>query len=464
MAPKAPERPRLTKKGLPRKKPGPAPKPMMELAKFKNKKPVKRAERSYTRERKIEVILFLLNHKVVDDRQQLRQPRRRIGQPLENIVEVGPDGQLVKYRAPTYAEASEWFKVPVPTINGWWDNRVKILEGTGIELPKVPEALPIPADLFSAPPPLPPYHRRKSPPQRPSAAPEGQPQRPGPSSTPASVRAPAQQHPAPAPVATPGSVPRSQVREIPASAPGFGILQLTTPNVQPPPRAPPPLAPALPIIPPVPPLDLPYSTWTVYPNGLETVPPLINGQVVLPYQPPVPTVPAPGQQPNFNSGHLTQPPAPRSAPQPPPMNGGPRGGKVAIRAPRPPRARPQAKPRPQAQTQPQPQAPVNGAPGRTLSTAIEVVSTPADDDVMQTPPPLFTDDEDEDDDNGGGESNESSTEPSRGESVDTTTTPPAAEPPSSTAAKGTPTLGGGRPLGIDEYVLRAAFKTGPETG
>jgi len=113
-----------TKKGVPRKRPGPAPKPKHELAKWKNKKPLQRVERSYTRERKIEVLMFLLNHRIADTMPG-RAPRRRLGQPpiAEEPTGRNEYGQLVWERAPTYAEASAWYKVPMPTIHGWWDNR-----------------------------------------------------------------------------------------------------------------------------------------------------------------------------------------------------------------------------------------------------------------------------------------------------------------------------------------------------
>ncbi|KAK0723974.1 hypothetical protein B0T21DRAFT_351098 [Apiosordaria backusii] len=130
----------LTLKGVERKKRGPAPKPLAEKLKAKALKQIKRVERSYTRERKVEVLLYLLTHRVPDSGPR-KTPRRRIGQPQEDcstqpIVE-NKNGELVWYRAPTYAEASDFWKIPTPTIQGWWDSRDKLLEGTGIEVPKV---------------------------------------------------------------------------------------------------------------------------------------------------------------------------------------------------------------------------------------------------------------------------------------------------------------------------------------
>ncbi|KAM7196080.1 hypothetical protein V8F33_006372 [Rhypophila sp. PSN 637] len=146
-APPAPPKYRpYTKKGLPRKRPGPAPKPKHELAKWKNKKPLRRVERSYPLERKIEVLMFLLNHRITETEPPQRAPRRRLGQPpeCEASYTITETGQRLYHRAPTYAEASAWYKVPMPTIHGWWDNREKILEGTGVKLPEVPDTLPVP--------------------------------------------------------------------------------------------------------------------------------------------------------------------------------------------------------------------------------------------------------------------------------------------------------------------------------
>lgn len=125
MAPAPPKHRPYTKKGLPRKRPGPAPKPKHELAKWKNKKPLSRIERSYPRERKIEVLMFLLNHRITETHLPQRAPRRRLGQPAECEASytITETGEKLYHRAPTYAEASAWYKVPMPTIHGWWDNR-----------------------------------------------------------------------------------------------------------------------------------------------------------------------------------------------------------------------------------------------------------------------------------------------------------------------------------------------------
>ncbi|KAJ4290134.1 hypothetical protein N0V88_006641 [Collariella sp. IMI 366227] len=142
MAPTPPSSTRrpLTLKGLPRKKPGPVPKPLSERLKNKPPKQVRRVERSYSKERKIEVLMYLLNHRVPDARPR-KVPRRRIGQPHEQELNQpmvqDQNGEFVWYRAPTYAEASEFWKIPTPTIQGWWDSRKKLLEGSGFDLPEV---------------------------------------------------------------------------------------------------------------------------------------------------------------------------------------------------------------------------------------------------------------------------------------------------------------------------------------
>ncbi|EGS23646.1 uncharacterized protein CTHT_0003420 [Thermochaetoides thermophila DSM 1495] len=141
----------LSATGLPRKKSGPQPKPLKEI---------KRVERTYTRERKIEVLMYLLNHRVPDKRDLKHVPRARLGQPHgfdrnKDLVQT-EDGEWVWYRPPTYAEASAFWKIPMPTICGWWESRKKLLEGTGIELPKCPDPLPVPPRSSPRPrPPLP---------------------------------------------------------------------------------------------------------------------------------------------------------------------------------------------------------------------------------------------------------------------------------------------------------------------
>ncbi|EAQ84094.1 predicted protein [Chaetomium globosum CBS 148.51] len=56
-----------------KKKPGPKPKSLIDRKVVE--KPVKRQQRSYSRERKLQVLTFLLHHKMIQTRQ--RQQRRR---------------------------------------------------------------------------------------------------------------------------------------------------------------------------------------------------------------------------------------------------------------------------------------------------------------------------------------------------------------------------------------------------
>ncbi|KAK4449510.1 hypothetical protein QBC34DRAFT_405187 [Podospora aff. communis PSN243] len=131
--------------GVEKKRKGPKPKPLSErVQSWTFDKPKTRQERSYTRERKIEVLMYLVKHRIPFEKSYRKVARRRIGQYNEDadVPEVGPDGRRVWFRSPTYKEASEFWKIPVATISNWWDHREKILDGTGIELPKKPEAPP----------------------------------------------------------------------------------------------------------------------------------------------------------------------------------------------------------------------------------------------------------------------------------------------------------------------------------
>ncbi|KAK0633462.1 hypothetical protein B0T14DRAFT_561058 [Immersiella caudata] len=131
--------------GVEKRRMGPKPKPLSErVQSWTFDKPKTRLERSYTRERKIEVLMYLVKHNIPFDTSYRKVARKRIGQYNEEaeFSEVGPDGRTVSYRSPTYKEASEFWKIPVATISNWWEHRDKILEGTGIELPKKPVAAP----------------------------------------------------------------------------------------------------------------------------------------------------------------------------------------------------------------------------------------------------------------------------------------------------------------------------------
>ncbi|KAK0656152.1 hypothetical protein B0T16DRAFT_398713 [Cercophora newfieldiana] len=154
--------------GVEKKRKGPKPKPLSEKVEgWTWDKPKARKERSYTRDRKIEVIMYLVKHKIKEVRSYRRVARRRIGQyPGDGDLEpeMGPDGQMIWHRAPTYAEASEFWKIPTATISNWWEHREKILKGTGIELPARP---PPPPEGEDGPQPAPIPPKPKLPPKTP---------------------------------------------------------------------------------------------------------------------------------------------------------------------------------------------------------------------------------------------------------------------------------------------------------
>jgi hypothetical protein len=84
-------------------RPGPKPKPLNERLLSKPQKPIQRIERSYSRERKIEVILFQEHHQVLD-------PNTRL------------------YRPPTFEQIAAFWKIPENTIRGWWNNQDAIIK------------------------------------------------------------------------------------------------------------------------------------------------------------------------------------------------------------------------------------------------------------------------------------------------------------------------------------------------
>ncbi|KAK6212890.1 purine-cytosine permease fcy22 [Colletotrichum tabaci] len=118
--------------GTPYKRPGPPPKPPHEKAAYKQRAPVKRVERSYTDQRRREVILFLESHKMACDEDDVRAQRTWNGgrEDQQPPTEKG-------YRWPTLREASEWFKVPERTIHSWWKRRDKIFGRAPRKLTKV---------------------------------------------------------------------------------------------------------------------------------------------------------------------------------------------------------------------------------------------------------------------------------------------------------------------------------------
>ena len=117
---KMPLQPIPTNAVRPRLKPGRKPKPVEDRTPPPSR-PVQRVERTYSRQRKIEVVLFLMHHFIptkplLDPNHQ--KPRIRSGDlppPLEG------------FRRPTYDEGQEYWKIPRTTIIRWWGNRDSIV-------------------------------------------------------------------------------------------------------------------------------------------------------------------------------------------------------------------------------------------------------------------------------------------------------------------------------------------------
>ena len=90
------------------RRPSPKPKPLSERLPsgvYKPPKPIQRIKRSYSRERKIEVILFREHHQVLDTRKK-----------------------LLVYRQPTFEQTAAFWKIPENTIRGWWNSWDAIIE------------------------------------------------------------------------------------------------------------------------------------------------------------------------------------------------------------------------------------------------------------------------------------------------------------------------------------------------
>ena len=104
-----------------RKKPRPKPKPLLDRKAVD--KPVKRQQRSYSREKKIQVLTFLLHHKVVRSAGQQRRRREGASEADASL----PVDRLI-YRDVTLEEAAAFFKIPIRTAGGWWAQRDTILQ------------------------------------------------------------------------------------------------------------------------------------------------------------------------------------------------------------------------------------------------------------------------------------------------------------------------------------------------
>src|SRR5450432_4089664 len=80
-------------------RPGPKPKPLSERS-YKPPKPIRRIQRSYSRERKIEVIMFREHHR---------------------IQSIDPDTGLPVYKPPTLEQVAEFWMIPYGTVRDWWE-------------------------------------------------------------------------------------------------------------------------------------------------------------------------------------------------------------------------------------------------------------------------------------------------------------------------------------------------------
>jgi hypothetical protein len=91
-------------------RPGPKPKPL-EARKYTLRGPIKRIERVYPRERKIEVIIM---------RHYYRVPYSRRYKPDEIV-----------WLPPKWEDMEKFWKIPKTTMQTWWENRVKIINSLG---------------------------------------------------------------------------------------------------------------------------------------------------------------------------------------------------------------------------------------------------------------------------------------------------------------------------------------------
>ncbi|RFU24506.1 hypothetical protein B7463_g11837, partial [Scytalidium lignicola] len=113
-------------------KKGPKIKPLEKRTYTPRFKPVTSARRSYTRERKIEVLKFLLYHKVVvTPSATYQRVKARSGMPLEPEL-VNSFNSITRYRSVTIQEASEFWKIAYGTIKRWWLEKDTILAGKNV--------------------------------------------------------------------------------------------------------------------------------------------------------------------------------------------------------------------------------------------------------------------------------------------------------------------------------------------
>jgi hypothetical protein len=83
-------------------------------------KQTQRVVRSYSREKKLDILLWLTHHEVYDPRPLYDQCYA-----LRNSASWDSDTLI---RSPTEQEAADFFKIPRRTISQWWQDRAKIID------------------------------------------------------------------------------------------------------------------------------------------------------------------------------------------------------------------------------------------------------------------------------------------------------------------------------------------------
>ena len=101
----------------PQKRPGRPIKPLSERIGCPTK-PIRRIERTFSRQKKLAVLLFLQNHRI-----PIEQTKRRGLHRQDQDQPICPPG----FRSPTFQEASEFFKIPKTTVYRWWKARDPIV-------------------------------------------------------------------------------------------------------------------------------------------------------------------------------------------------------------------------------------------------------------------------------------------------------------------------------------------------
>jgi hypothetical protein len=92
------------------KQPGKKIKPLSERS-LRTFKPIQCLEQSYSYEKQVQVLLFLEKHRIPDDGMKAGWPTKT-EQPRKN----NSSHDIPGYQSPTFREASEFFKIPVTTL------------------------------------------------------------------------------------------------------------------------------------------------------------------------------------------------------------------------------------------------------------------------------------------------------------------------------------------------------------